>query len=173
MPTLILEQKFSELVELEEEVVEHEGSLKELIDVENSLLQDTHLGIIHHISAHTLIQGTLSLIHHQAFERSENLTKFDISFLDKEASSDSIFLPISSIHVQPFEGTLNETDYFLKTFSYNDVIMPTNKTHFEVVHGHSLCPVVTFFPFHLMLRYSSLAPHLHNIFMSRMLRSPV
>jgi len=41
--TLILEKKYRELVELEEEVVEPKVSLEDLIKVENSLLQDAQL----------------------------------------------------------------------------------------------------------------------------------
>ena len=44
--TLILEEKSRELVELEKEVVEPEGSLEDLVEVENSLLQDAQLGIV-------------------------------------------------------------------------------------------------------------------------------
>ena len=44
--TLIIEDNSKELVELEEEVVEPEGSLEDLIEVENSLLRDAQLGIV-------------------------------------------------------------------------------------------------------------------------------
>jgi len=44
--TLIVEDNSKELVELEEEVVELEGSLEDLIEAENSLLQDAQLRVV-------------------------------------------------------------------------------------------------------------------------------
>ena len=78
-------------------------------------------------------------------------------FLAKEHSSDSISFPISSIHVQPCEGTLNEVDYYLNVFACNEAVTrSTNETHFKVVYSHSLylCPILFSFPFHVRVSES-------------------
>jgi len=44
--TLALEHASPESLELEEEVVDLEGGFEDLVDVENSLLHDAHLGVV-------------------------------------------------------------------------------------------------------------------------------
>jgi len=44
--TLALKHESFEQPELEEEVVDLEGDFEDLVDVENSLLHDAHLGVV-------------------------------------------------------------------------------------------------------------------------------
>uniref|UniRef100_A0A7C8Z9X1 Uncharacterized protein n=1 Tax=Opuntia streptacantha TaxID=393608 RepID=A0A7C8Z9X1_OPUST len=111
----------------------------------------------------------MSLIHHhQAFERHEKPSKIGLTFLVREPSTASIPFLLCSIHVQPFEGTLNEVVYYLKIFaSMQAVIRSTNKPHFEVVYVHSLFLYVD--PVSLLVgAWASVSPptfakHIHDL----------
>ena len=108
----------------------------------------------------------MSLIHHhQAFERSEKPSKIGLTFLAGEPSTASIPFLLCSIHVQPFEGTLNEAVYYLKiSASVKAAIRSTISLILRLSTIIPFTSMLTLFPYQLVLGYPSLLPHLHSIF---------
>lgn len=91
---------------------------------------------------------------------------FGLTLLGVEPSTDSISFPTSANHVRPVGKTLSEIDYLLITMlSLSQQIRIILRLPMAILFN----PMLTLFPFHLMLEYTTLHPCLRNIFVTRML----